>query len=151
MPAQDLAAPGAATAAAASIQRDALVVADLARHLKRSEPLRLLGHVGVALAVLVLMRDSAPPGWLALWALLLLSHAAFNGWAAWRVWSRPTRTENAPRRLRAVLRMEAVNGLLWMAAELIILPSSDYTHRGLLKSTLKCNTASTERRPPSVS
>ncbi|MBT9502695.1 MAG: hybrid sensor histidine kinase/response regulator [Burkholderiaceae bacterium] len=115
-----------------TVQRDALVAADLASHLKRTEPLRILGNTGVALAVVYLMRDSAPPAWLAIWFAAMLTHSAFNAWAAWRVWHRPTRTENAPRRLRAVVRAEAMNGLLWMAAELIILPGSDYTHRALL-------------------
>lgn len=113
-------------------QRDALVVADLARHLKRGEPLRILGNTVVAIAVVVLMRDEAQLSWLATWLTVMLTHSAFNARAAWRVWRRPTRTDNAARRLRVVTRMEAGYGLLWLVAELLILPGSDYVHRGLL-------------------
>nr|WP_316641237.1 ATP-binding protein [uncultured Roseateles sp.] len=113
-------------------QRDAQVVADLARHLKRGEPLRILGNTVVAIAVVVLMRDEAQLTWLATWLAVMLTHSAFNARAAWRVWRRPTRTDNAARRLRVVTRMEAGYGLLWLVAELLILPGSDYVHRGLL-------------------
>jgi len=115
-----------------SSQRDALVVADLARHLKRGEPLRILGNTVVAITVVVLMRDSAQLTWLATWLAVMLAHSAFNARAAWRVWRRPTRTDNAARRLRVVTRMEAGYGLLWLVAELLILPGSDYVHRALL-------------------
>lgn len=111
---------------------DALVLTDLARHLKRGEPLRILGNAGVALAATLAFFDSAPLPWLMGWLSVVLAHSAFNAWAAWRVWRRPTRSENAVRRMRTVCRVEAVNGLLWMAAELLFLPGSDYGHRGLL-------------------
>ncbi|MBI3345768.1 MAG: response regulator [Burkholderiales bacterium] len=113
-------------------QRETLVRADLARHLKRGEPLRILGNGLVAIAVAALMRDVVPLPWVLAWLALTLGHAAFNAWAAWRVWHRPTRTDAAARRLSVVTRMEATNGLLWMAAELMWLPASDYVHRGLV-------------------
>ncbi|MBW8845959.1 MAG: response regulator [Burkholderiales bacterium] len=113
-------------------EREALVRADLARHLKRGEPLRIVGNGLVAITVAVLMRDVVPLPWVLAWLAAMLGHAAFNAWAAWRVWRRPTRTEAAARRLRVVTRMEAANGLLWMAAELLWLPGSDYVHRGLI-------------------
>ncbi len=117
---------------APDLQREALVRADLARHLKRGEPLRILGNSLVAIAVAVLMRDAVPLPWTLTWLALMLSHAAFNARAAWAAWQRPTRTAAAARRLRVVTRVEATNGLLWMAAELLWLPGSDYVHRGLV-------------------
>jgi len=106
-------------------------MADLARHLKRGEPLRILGNAGVAVAVALTMRDTAYLPWLAAWLAAMLTFAAFNGWAAWRVWHRPIASQNTARRLRRVCTVEAVNGLLWMTAELLFLPSADYGQRAL--------------------
>lgn len=111
---------------------EAMVLTDLARHLKRGEPLRILGNAGVAVAAALAFLDSAPLPWLLGWLSVMLAHSGFNAWAAWRVWHRPTRNENAVRRMGRVCLVEAVNGLLWMAAELLFLPGSDYGHRGLL-------------------
>jgi len=118
-------------AAAGRAAPDSLVLTDLARHLKRGEPLRILGNAAVALATAIALRDTAAQPWLAAWLATMLACAAFNGWAAWRVWHRPMASENTTRRLRRVCCIEAVNGLLWMTAELLFLPDSDYAHRGL--------------------
>ena len=119
-----------------SAQREALVVADIAHHLERGEPLRIFGNVLAAAVIAVLFRASARPLWLAGWLALVLAHAALNAWAAWRAWRRPSRPENATRSLHVVTRMAAINGGLWMAAELLLLPDSDYAQRGLMMALL---------------
>jgi signal transduction histidine kinase len=115
-----------------NLERDARVRADLARHLKRSEPLRMAGNSLMALTVAAISRAAAPHAWIAAWLLAFLAHTAWCAWAAWRVWHRPTRLENAARRLRVVVRNEAINGVFWMLALLLLLPGSDPTHRALL-------------------
>ena len=132
MPIDSVHGPQAAPPAAAGhAAPESLVKVDLAQHLKRGEPLRILGNAVVALAAAVAFRDTADSPTLACWLGAMLACAAFNGWAAWRVWSRPLAAENTARRLRRVRRVEAVNGLLWMTGELLFLPGADYAQRGL--------------------
>lgn len=119
-----------------SPQHHALVVADIARHLRAGEPLRIAGNAAMAITVAVLFQDATHPHWLGTWLGVMLAHSAYNGWAAWRTGRQPALAASdaarAARRLRAVTRIEAINGSLWMAAELLLLPGSDYPHRGLL-------------------
>ena len=136
--------PTAAFTPSLSPEYQALVVADIARHLNASEPLRIVGGAATAITVALVFRDTAHPSGLGVWLAAMLAHSAYNAWVAWRR-KRPPQsvpmaaaqaTQNAApnpgRRLRAVTRTEAINGGLWMAAELLLLPGSDYAHRGLL-------------------
>ena len=135
--------PTAAFTPSLSPEYQALVVADIARHLNASEPLRIVGGAAMAITVALLFRDTTQPRWLGTWLAAMLAHSGYNAWVAWRTWriwrqpelahiAAPQAAQNAARRLRAVTRTEAINGGLWMAAELLLLPGSDYAHRGLL-------------------
>ncbi len=108
------------------------VVADLAGQLKRGAPWRLLGNAVVAVVVLALGRDGGPAPWLLLWLAVMLSHLALGAWGPWGWWSKGGATLGATRRLQWVTLTETLTGLLWAAAELLMLPAADYTHRALL-------------------
>ena len=111
----------------------ARVVADLAGQLRRGAPWRLLGNAAVAVVVFALGRDGGPSPWLLLWLTVMLAHLALAAWGPWGWWAKTgNNTIGAVRRLQLATRTETLTGLLWAAAELLMLSAADYTHRALL-------------------
>ncbi len=128
--------PGGARA----ISLEAQVTADLAGLLRRNAPWRLLGNGAVACIVMALQPASAPFPWLAIWLVLMLTHLSLSAWGPWGWWPqwRPRVSaaqppvDEAHRRLQLTTWTETVTGLLWAAAELLILPNAELAQRALL-------------------
>jgi signal transduction histidine kinase/CheY-like chemotaxis protein len=108
------------------------VVADLAGQLERSAPWRLIGNGAVACFVLALAWDGAQGLGLLSWLVLMLLHLSLAAWGPWGWWPAVPKAVDADRRLTLAARNELLTGLLWAAAELLILPGADYPHRALL-------------------
>lgn len=99
---------------------EASVSADVARHVERTEPLRLCGHALVTLAALYLMKDVRPLAWPAAWLTLMVGHLGFSAWSGGRLRQEPIGPGNVQRRLRRITGVEGLFGLLWMAAAVMV-------------------------------
>lgn len=86
----------------------------------------------MAVAVVVLCGAGGPAIGVSLWLAAMWTAVAFNARSTWRSQHEKSTVDNAAFRLRASCRVEGLYGVLWMLAEVIILPGSDYAHRALM-------------------